>query len=282
MRPPGVPPRRTDRLLAAAWRNRSVVIGAVLVTTLLVAGIFAPVVAPHGPNDLAGAANLASSLDHPLGTNRFGQDVLSRTMYGARLSFQVAILAAMGATAAGASLGAYAAYRGGWVDLVIQRLVDAAIAFPPLALLLIAARFAAPTALSLMIMVGAILVPGVARVVRSAAAAERQHDYIRAAEALGASGVRVFAQHLLLNLIPIAVILCANTIATAILAETTLSFLGLGASTTTASWGGDINSARAALPANVPAMLAPGLAIVAAVLGFNLLSDGLADLFSGR
>jgi ABC-type dipeptide/oligopeptide/nickel transport system permease subunit len=105
---------------------------------------------------------------------------------------------------------------------------------------------------------------------------------VRAAEALGASGLRVFTQHLLFNLLPVAIILCANTIATAILAETTLSFLGLGLPATAASWGADISSARAALPANVPAMVAPGVAIAGAVLGFNLLSDGLADLLSRR
>ena len=263
-------------------RHRGAAIGALLIAGLLLAGLLAPVITPHAPNDLVGAPNLLPTLQHPFGTNRFGQDVFGRTLYGAQFSFQVALLAALGGTVVGTTVGAYAAYRGGWIDAVMQRLLDAAIAFPPLLVLLLAVRFATPSSLSLMAIVGAVLVPGVARVVRSAAVAARSADYVRAAEALGASGLRVFVQHLLLNLAPIAIVLCANTVATAILAETTLSFLGLGASTTTASWGADINSARAALPANVPAMIAPGLAIVAAVLGFNLLGDSLRDIWDPR
>lgn len=269
-----------------AWRtvrlNPLGAFGALLILLLIVVGALAPWISPHGVNEFVALPGLGPSREYPFGTDRFGQDILSRVIRGARISLQVGFISVACGTFAGLIIGAYSGYKGGIIDSIVQRIVDTAIAFPQLLFLLVIVRVLDPSMRNVIIAIAILIVPSVARIVRSAALVERNNLYIEAARSTGASDTRILLRHVVPNVLPIAIVVATTLLGTAILAEASLSFLGLGIPPPNPSWGNDISEARKTLPINVSAALFPGIAISLTVLGFNLVGDAVRDIFDPR
>ncbi len=269
-----------------AWRltrqNPLGAFGAVLVGVLVVTGVFAPLIAPYRINDFIGPIAAGPSRDFLFGTDKFGQDIFSRVVHGARISLEVSFLSVLGGTIVGLLVGAYSGYKRGRVDTVVQRVVDTAIAFPALVLLLIIVRLLEPSVRNLIIVIAIVIIPRIARTIRGAALSEANNQYVEAAQALGATDWRILVRHIVPNVMPVAIVLSTGLLSTAILAEASLSFLGLGIPPPNPSWGADISSSRNSFPINVSAAFFPGLAITLTVLGFNLLGDSLRDILDPR
>jgi peptide/nickel transport system permease protein len=258
------------------------VFGAVLILLLVVSGIFAPLIAPYKINQFAGIPAEGPTRDHVFGTDKFGQDIFSRVVHGARISLKVGFIAVGIGTIIGMAIGITSGYAGGLLDTTVQRVVDTAIAFPQIILLLIVIRVLGPSITNVILVVAIGIVPGVSRVVRSAVLSERQNQYVEAARALGASDARIIARHLAPNVLPLGIVIATTLLGAAILAEASLSFLGLGIPPPNPSWGADVSASRTSFPINTWAALFPGLAISLTVLGFNLLGDALRDILDPR
>ena len=270
------------RLLFPILRNPLGLSGLLLVLTLVVVGSLAPFIAPFGENESAGVPFQDPSWGHPFGTDQFGRDIMSRVMFGARISLAVGFLSVIGGTLVGTTIGMVSGYVGGWVDNLIQRAGDTVMAFPALILLLIIISVLGPSINNVVIVIGVSIVPGVSRVIRGAVLAEKQNQYIEAAQATGASSVRILFRHLAPNVAPLAIVIATTLLAGAILAEAALSFLGLGVPPPNPSWGADVNLARNAFPIHIWWAFFPGLAIALTVLGFNFLGDALRDILDPR
>jgi peptide/nickel transport system permease protein len=273
---------RGRRVLFLILRNPLGLAGLLLVLTLVVVGSLAPVIAPYGQNQSAGIPFQNPSWGHPFGTDNIGRDVMSRVIFGARISLAVGFLSVIGGTIVGTIIGMVSGYLGGWVDNLIQRAVDTAMAFPGLILLLIIISVLGPSLRNVIIVIGVGIIPGVSRVIRGAVLAEKQNQYIEAAQAAGASSARVLFRHLAPNVAPLAIVIATTLLAGAILAEAALSFLGLGVPPPNPSWGADVSLARGALPIHIWWAFFPGLAIALTVLGFNFLGDALRDILDPR
>jgi len=270
------------QLLFPVLRNPLGLAGLLLVLTLVVVGTLAPLIAPFGQNESAGIPFQGPIWGHPFGTDKFGRDIMSRVIFGARISLAVGFLSVIGGTLVGTTIGMVSGYFGGWVDNLIQRAGDTIMAFPGLILLLIMISVLGPSIRNVIIVIGVGIIPGVSRVIRSAVLAEKQNQYIEAAQAAGASSVRVLFRHLAPNVAPLAIVIATTLLAGAILAEAGLSFLGLGVPPPNPSWGTDVNLARNDFPVHTWWVFFPGLAIALTVLGFNFLGDALRDILDPR
>ena len=186
------------------------------------------------------------------------------------------------ARSSASSSGPGRAYKGGIVDAIVQRVVDTAIAFPQLLFLLVVVRLLGPSMRNVIIVIAVLIVPSVSRIVRGATLSEKSNLYIEAARATGASDTRILFRHIVPNVMPVAIVVATTLLGGAILAEASLSFLGLGIPPPNPSWGADISVARNSFPINVSAALFPGLAISLTVLGFNLMGDAFRDIFDPR
>lgn len=255
-------------------------LGLWLFTIFLVVSIVAPIVAPFDPvtqDEPAVNRYQAPSLQHPMGTDRFGRDVFSRVLYGSRVSLAVSVTAVALASLLGLMFGAFSGYFGGWVDDLAMRVVDGLLAFPRLVLILTLLAFFANSMWLLVVLLAATGWMGVARVVRSEVLVLKQREFVQAARATGAGGVRVVARHLLPNTAGPVIVAATLRVGTLILLESYLSFLGLGAQPPTPSWGGMVFEGREVLLSAWWVALFPGLALVCAVVSCNLLGDGLRD-----
>ncbi len=271
--------KRALRRDARAWFG----VGVVLLIVLL--AVLAPLVSRHDPvaidlvNQLQGP-----SLGHWLGTDIQGRDVWARLVYGARVSLAAGIVSQAIALALGLGLGLIAGYKGGWVDEIVMRLADVTLAFPTLLLLIAMAAALQPSLGVVFLTIGLVGWAGMARLVRGQVLVVRQLEFVHASRALGARDVRVVLQHVLPSVVAPVLIAATLGVAAAIMAESALSFLGLGVQPPTPSWGSmiadgrDLNQLRHAPWTS----LAPGLAIGSAVLGFNLLGDALRDALDPR
>lgn len=280
-----VAPRRRgglSRFILVMRANPLGALGGFLILLLVVVGLFAPLIAPYPINSFSGPPALAPSADHLFGTDKLGQDIFSRVVNGARISLQVGFFAVALGTLVGMAIGISSGYLGGILDTIVQRAVDTAIAFPQIILLLIVIRVLGPSILNVILVVAIGIIPGVARVVRGAVLSERQNQYVEAARATGASSLRIIVRHLTPNVLPLAIVIATTLLGTAILAEASLSFLGLGVPPPNPSWGADISVSRTSFPINIWAALFPGIAISLTVLGFNLLGDTLRDVLDPR
>jgi ABC-type dipeptide/oligopeptide/nickel transport system permease subunit len=275
-------PSRLKRSLKVLRQNPLGAFGLFLILVLVVVGLFAPILAPREINAFAGKPGQGPTMDFPFGTDKFGQDVFSRVIQGARISLQVGFIAVALGTIVGLLIGAWSGFKGGIVDVISQRMVDTAIAFPQILFLLVIVRVLGPSMRNVIIAIAVLIIPSVARIVRSAALVERNNLYIEAARSSGATDVRILMRHIIPNVAPIAIVIATTLLGGAILAEASLSFLGLGIPPPNPSWGNDINVARTTFPINVSAALFPGLAISLTVLGFNLLGDAMRDIFDPR
>jgi len=259
-------------------------LGGVIVLSLLVVGIFADILAPYGYNDFDLGVRLTEpSTAYPLGTDNLGRDLLSRIIYGARISMYVSL----GASGLGVSIatiiGVISGFLGGRIDLVIQRFVDAIMCFPGLIILLSIMSILGPGLVQVIVVLGVLSGIGRSRVVRSAAIAVKGNVYVDAAKAIGAPTSRILARHILPNITAPIIILFTVNMGTAILSEASLSFLGFGIPPPTPSWGGMLSESGRKFMLLAPWMaLWPGLALAIVVYGINMLGDAVRDLLDPR
>jgi len=259
-----------------ARRNGLVVFGAGIVVAMVLLAIFAGVVAPYDPTDMKVSDALKRpSLAHPFGTDRFGRDVLSRTIYGSRIALGVAISSIGLALLVGTILGLAGGYVGGATDLVIGRAMDVLFSFPTLILAIGIAAMLGPGLDNAALAIAVVYAPLFSRVVRGPVIAERAKEYAVAALGLGAGSFRVVLRHILPNVLAPLIVQTSVSLAYAILTEAALSYLGLGTQPPAPSWGTMLNEGRTYLESAPWMSVFPGLAIMLAVLGFNLLGDGL-------
>ncbi len=259
-----------------AWHNGLVVFGAGIVVAMVLLAIFAGVVAPYDPTDMKVSDALKRpSLAHPFGTDRFGRDVLSRTIYGSRIALGVALSSIGLALVVGTILGLAGGYVGGATDLVIGRAMDVLFSFPTLILAIGIAAMLGPGLDNAALAIAVVYAPLFSRVVRGPVIAERAKEYAVAALGLGAGSFRVVLRHILPNVLAPLIVQTSVSLAYAILTEAALSYLGLGTQPPAPSWGTMLNEGRTYLETAPWMSVFPGLAIMLAVLGFNLLGDGL-------
>lgn len=257
--------------------------GLVIVTLLVLAAILAPYLAPHDPTTTNATAALGPhSATHPLGTDELGRDMLSRLLFGARMSLGIAVLATFVVMVVGTIVGTVSGYYGGIVDTLIMRVVDVLLALPNLVLYLAIVGTLGPGIRNVFIALVTISWAGYARVVRGLVLASRERDYVRASLALGATDRRLMLRHILPNVVSPVVILGSLQAGGVILALAALGFFGLGAQPPTPEWGTMINQSRLFLQTAPTLMIYPGIAISLAVLGCNLLGDGLRDTLDPR
>lgn len=250
---------------------------------LIILAVFAPWIAPAGFNDQdTGASLLQPSAEHPLGTDRLGRDILSRIIYGARISLRVGFIAVGIAGAIGLPMGLIAGYAGRWPDEILMRLTDAMIAFPNLIFLLGVVAVLGPGVTNVMIAIGISSFPVYARLIRAQTLSLKERDFVLAARALGASNRRILAQHILPNAFQPIIVQASLALGSAVLAEAALSFLGIGILPPTPTWGVIIADGFPVIRKNPWISIAPGFFIVAFVLSVNLLGDRLRDVLDPR
>jgi peptide/nickel transport system permease protein len=270
-----------------AWarfrRNRLALLGLVLVVVLALSAALAPWLSPYDP----GRQSLIEKRAKPggkylLGADEFGRDILSRVIYGSRVALLVGVLSVVIALAGGLLLGTLAGWAGGWLDALMMRGIEILLAFPYLLLALAIVAALGPGALNTTIAVGIWGVPTVTRIVRGSVLALRETEYVGAARALGAPVPALLRRHILPNIVPGLIVYATLFMANAILLEAALSFLGLGVQPPTASWGLMVSTGRDVLLVAPHVATVPGLAIMVAVLAFNLVGDGLRDALDPR
>lgn len=264
-------------------RHRSAAVGGVLVALVALAAALAPLLSPYDPDARDFRARFAPpSAAHPLGTDNFGRDTLSRVLHGSRVSVQVSLVSVGLAAVIGVTLGALAGFLGGLADSLVMRLVDVFLAFPPILLALAVVAALGPSAGSVTLALGLVYWTAYARVVRASVLALRQEDFVEASRAMGASWARTLFRHVLPNALGPIIVVATVGMGNAITAEAALSFLGLGVQPPTPSWGSILNTGLQFLRQTAYLSTFPGLAIMLTVLGFNLLGDGLRDALDPR
>jgi ABC-type dipeptide/oligopeptide/nickel transport system permease subunit len=291
VRAPGLRARTESPVREAIRRlrgSRTAVVGAAIVVALVVVALGADVLAPQSPITSDQSQTFAQpSADHPLGTDQLGRDMLSRVIHGSRVSLLVGVSSVILALGIGVPLGLIAGYVGGRVDGLVMRAMDLVLAFPVYLLAIIIMIMFTPTAglLGTVKVVGAIAIvriPIYARLVRGSVLSIKEKEFIEACRALGARDPAIVLRHVLPNCLAPIIVTTTLGIATAIIVEATLSFLGLGTQPPTPSWGWDLKANVAFIQANPWLSLFPGLAIFVTVLGFNLFGDGLRDALDPR
>ena len=272
------------------------IFGAIIIIGVVFLAITADFIAPNSPTEFVGTPLEKPSATYPFGTNNFGQDVLSRTIYGAQVSIAVGLTSALIAVIGGTVLGIVSGYFGGWLDLVLQRGLEILASFPGLILTLIMiAALGRPLESgtnifilawqlkSIEVAIGVVFIFGNMRVIRSATLTERNLAYVEAARSIGASNFRILVRHILPNVFAYVIIAFSVIIGIAILIEAALSFLGYGVAITTPSWGIDLSTKNREFFLQAPWLIAgPGIAISLTVLGFNFLGDALRDILDPR
>lgn len=270
------------RLLRRLRRERKVTIGLVILGVLTLVAIFGPVIAPYHPDADDFGILQSPSLAHPLGTDSFGRDLLSRLIVGTRISFSVGFLAAFIALVVGGSLGLIAGYYGRWVDSLISRAVDLLWAFPVIILAVAIVAIRGAGFLNVIIAIAVAYFDDFARIVRGETLSLREEDFTHAARAIGAPDRQIMFRHLVPNLIAPLTVQLSFAVGLGILTESTLSFLGLGMSPSTPTWGLALNEGRDFIKQAWWISVFPGLAIVITVMALNLLGDGLRDALDVR
>jgi peptide/nickel transport system permease protein len=271
------------RRLRQFTRNKLVVFGGLVVLIVFIAAIFAPLLAPHSPYQQFTTDQLVGpGSTYPLGTDELGRDVLSRLLFGARISIQVAIISVSIGLLIGGALGLLAAYYGGAWDMVIMRFADILFAFPSLLLAIAVLAVLGPSLANVMVAIGIIFIPIFVRVTRAAGLVIMHEQYVEASRAGGAGPLQIMARHVLPNAMAPLLVQITLAISYAILSEAGLSFLGLGAQPPEPSWGSMLSSGRGFMTFAPWTAFGPGMAIFIAVLGFNILGDGLRDILDPR
>lgn len=271
------------RGLFKALSNPLALSGFMIIVSILLLALFAPLIAPYDPEaiDVKGILLEPSSI-HWMGTDGLGRDVFSRMLFGARISLLVGIVAVGIATLIGVILGAIAGYYRGWVDVVIMRLVDVMLSIPTFFLILAVIAFLTPSIWNIMIVIGLTSWMGVTRLVRAEFLSLRRREFVMASQTLGAKDHRLIFRHLLPNSLTPVIVSSVLGVASAVLVESGLSFLGLGVQAPQASWGNILTDGKEYIQFAWWLSLFPGLAILITVLGYNLLGEGLRDALDPR
>jgi peptide/nickel transport system permease protein len=285
---PGVETRsRRQDFLRAFFSNRLAIFGTAVLGVFILMAVFAPYVAPYSPLQQHLPQKFAGpTLAHPFGQDELGRDILSRVIYGARVSLTAGLAAVALATVVGTIVGLAAGYLGRWPDSLLMRLMDVLLAFPSILLAIVIVSILGPSLANAMLAVGIVFIPQIARVVRSAVISVRERDYIEAERALGAGHARIVFSGVLPNSTAPLIVQATLTLATAILDVAALSFLGLGARAPTPEWGAMLTDAfRSGFGVFLQgqhAIIFPGIAIALAVLSVNFIGDGLRDALDPR
>ena len=275
--PAAIPAAKSVGVTHKLVRDPVARVGLALVTLFLLMAVFGPSLAPRDPLEVTVDRLQRPSFRHLLGTDGLGRDLFSRLLTGARLSLGTALLASLLVTVIGVVLGTLAGFYGGFVDRLLMRTVDVVLAVPGLALALAVTGLFSPSLTAVMLGLVTIWWAGYARVVRGLVLAMRERPFVEAARSVGASGRRIILRHVLPNVVSPVVVLATLEIGQLILAVSGLTFLGLGAPPPTPEWGAMLNESRVYFLSDPHVMFIPGLTIALAVLGFNLLGDGIRD-----
>jgi len=258
--------------------NRKAVVGLIILTIIVLSAVFAPFIAPHNPVEQDMVNRLEGpSAEHPLGTDRFGRDVLSRIIYGARISLNIGFISVGIGIIFGCSLGIIAGYYGGKIDSVIMRTMDVLLSLPSMLLALAIVAALGTNIWYLMVAVGIAFIPRFARLIRGAVLGVIEQEYIQSARALGSSDLRIIFRHIIPNSINPVIVQATLYMASSIIIAAGLSFLGLGVQPPTPEWGRMIAQARQFIRINHFPVTFSGLSIVVTVLSLNLVGDGLRD-----
>ena len=275
--------------LSQMWRNKTAVAGLIIIVIFILFAIFAPYISPHDPLETALYEQLkppvwyeGGTTKYLLGTDDLGRDILSRLIYGARISLMVSVISVSLAFFFGTLIGAISGYKKGWIDNITMRLMDIILSFPYILLAIVIVAYLGPSLKNAMIAIGITYVPRFARIVRGSVLEECEKDYVTAARAIGAKEFRIIFLAILPNCLGPLIVQTTLNFASAILDAAALSFLGLGAQPPTPEWGAMIAQSRSLILRASWVMTLPGLAILFAVLGFNLLGDGLRDALDPR
>jgi len=264
-------------------RNRVALAGLICLTVICILVATAPLLAPYNPAQISLSSKLQPpSWAHLLGTDYFGRDILSRMLYGGRLSLTVGMLVVLFALSFGVPIGLVSGFIGGRLDNIIMRLMDAFLTFPPLLLAIAVVGLLGPSIQNVVLALGLVQIPVLARMVRGSTLAAREEVYVRAATALGAGPLRVMFSNILRNIVSPIVVQMTIVFSAAVVAEASLSFLGLGAPPPTPSWGRDLSDARNYLGQAPWMFLSPAIVIMLCVLSINFIGDGVRDSLDPR
>jgi len=280
-------PVKSSSLWMDVWRqvrrNRFAIVGMMILAILIFVAVAAPLVAPYDPDEKDFAKGIQPpSAEHLLGTDELGRDLLSRLIYGARISLRVGLIVVGIAGGIGVTLGAISGFYGGIADQVIMRIVDVIYAFPFLVLAIAVASIVGPSLTNTMIVLGCISWIGYARLVRGQVLSLREEDYVNAARVVGASNWRIIWRHILPNCLGVVIVTATFGVAGAILAASALSYIGMGAQPPTAEWGAMLSGAKKTMRHYPIMAIAPGMAIMITVLAINFVGDALRDALDPR
>lgn len=261
------------------FKHKLAVVGLVIFLIIALSAIFAPVISPADPNEITGDFGVGPSGDYLLGTDLVSRDIASRLIYASRVSLAVGIGAVAIYVVIGTILGAIAGFFGKWVDMIIMRLTDIFMSFPYLMVILVLVSIMGPSLYNIIIVLGLLGWPGIARIVRGSVLSIKEMDYVKAGIALGYSAPKIVFQHILPNCLAPILVNATFGIASAIIMEASLSFLGMGVQPPTASWGNMLTEAQSLTVLSTQPWLwvPPGLMILLAVLSINFMGDGLRD-----
>lgn len=280
------PPREHGplrRALARLARRGGAMAGLAIVAFFVLVALLAPWIAPHDPLATSwGAVRLAPSAAYPFGTDEIGRDVLSRVIWGTRASILAGVVSVCISVALGVPIGMLAGYLGRWTDALVSRITDAMLACPFLILAIALAAFLGPSLTNAMIAIGITATPIFIRITRAQVLAAKAEDYVEAARALGNPHLRIALRHIFPNIVAPLIVQATLAIAAAVIAEASLSFLGLGQQPPAPSWGSMLNTAKNYVDQAPWMAVWPGLSIFLLVLSFNLLGDGLRDALDPR
>lgn len=269
--------------LARTLRDPRILVSGTVILLLVIIGVLAPVISPFDPEHMDYMSPLAGpSATHPLGTDQLGRDVLSRLMYGARLSLQISVYSVTIALVIGTITGVVSSYFGGWIDNVLMRLVDILLAFPALVLAITVAAYLGPSIQNISLVIGIVYMPIFARLTYVVTRSIMRVEYVEAARSIGASPARIIGRAILPNSMAPLIVQVSLSLGFAILTESGLSFLGLGVPPPAPSWGSEIAAARLTLDRAPLLVVWPSITIALAILSFNIMGDALRDQFDPR
>jgi len=270
-------------ILKKALSNPLALAGFIIILTIFLLAMLAPLISPYDPDAInVKAILLAPSFEHWMGTDGLGRDVLSRMLHGGRISLLVGLVAVGISTLIGIILGALAGYYRGWVDTLIMRLVDIMLSIPSFFLILAVIAFLTPSIINIMIVIGLTSWMGVTRLVRAEFLSLSEREFVQASRTLGAKDARLIFTHLLPNSLTPIIVSAVLGVASAVLLESGLSFLGLGVQAPQSSWGNILTDGKEYIQFAWWLSLYPGMAILITVLGYNLLGEGLRDALDPR
>ncbi|MEX6505192.1 ABC transporter permease [Jiella sp. M17.18] len=274
---------RGNRALRKFFSNRAAIVGGLFVLVFVLWAVLAPLAAPYDPLKTSFLAiRKAPSLAHFFGTDELGRDIFSRMAYGARASLLAGVVSVAIAVVVGVPFGILAGFFGGWTDMAVSRVADALLSIPFLILAIALAAFLGPSLTNAMIAIGLSGTPIFARLARAQTLSVKAEDYVEGAQAIGLPNRWILIRYIFPNILPPLIVQATLTIATAIIAEASLSFLGLGQQPPDPSWGSMLNTAKNFMNQAPWMSIFPGAAIFLLVLGFNLLGDGLRDALDPR